>query len=445
MLWGYPGDRFNDLGDSRHKVVSGMVTKILVVSVVSTNEDYTMVAELKITAAEDFGFEYKFASIADLRVETEEDPKTGKQKVSKVFVEDEPLDASTRFWTSLFARYGFNSSMFKYFSHDEAFKRISEVESNDRMRLCIERGSSNRLLAVSNTAKPVVSFTELHDLLGRYGGRNVTYVDGIVESTHSPRNGGGDMMIGPDVFRNEYVMGCPIDGYGMPNVWLSLLRLLCTNGVIAATKAFKTGVALGKSGDDVGPALVRVLDGFNSEEGYSAIRMRIESAQKSWASVYEAQALQGLLYTLHAKRMIDDVGAVAAPKGTRIAELYKRGRDHIVIGDDDDAVMSAPIFAAFDALVGSPTKTYGIANLNGLAQKRQRTLPVACSVYELINFATEVATHYSQPSGARHLNAHIGGLLTSEYDMEGTREKFSNFADFHVDQKLVSGVTGSKT
>ena len=113
-------------------------------------------------------FEYAYASVGDLAVQTSTDAKSGKRVASQVLVNDEPIKPTERFWTSLYARYGFNKSFFKYFRHDEVFQRISEVESKDRMRLCIERDADkgeNRLLAVSNPAKPIVRHEDLIETL----------------------------------------------------------------------------------------------------------------------------------------------------------------------------------------------------------------------------------------------------------------------------------------
>jgi hypothetical protein len=100
-------------------------------------------------------FEYKYMPIRDLAVKTEEDQKTGKPVVQGVIVDDERHDVTERFWTSMFARYGFNKAFFRFFNHEEVFNRISEVESADRMRLCIERDANgkSRLLGVSSPTK----------------------------------------------------------------------------------------------------------------------------------------------------------------------------------------------------------------------------------------------------------------------------------------------------
>jgi hypothetical protein len=84
-------------------------------------------------------FDYTTVSIGDLRVSSSIDAKSGRHKVAAVLVRDEPVQPSQRFWNSIFSKYGFGNSFFKYYSHEEVFTRISETDKNDQMRLCIER------------------------------------------------------------------------------------------------------------------------------------------------------------------------------------------------------------------------------------------------------------------------------------------------------------------
>ena len=166
----------------------------------------------EVRGGDNIGFDYKFVPVGKLQVETAEDPQNGKLRVTTVLVEDEPIKPSNRFWLSLFARYGFNSAFFKYFDHHEVFKRISERESNDRMRICIERGDrGSRLLAVSNPAKPISDFDDLHCLISQYDGNKVSYSDGLIESFHKPRNF-GNFEIAGDVFSPNFLLSYPIDG-----------------------------------------------------------------------------------------------------------------------------------------------------------------------------------------------------------------------------------------
>jgi hypothetical protein len=73
-------------------------------------------------------FDYLAAPVNALTVQTEPDKRTGKPVVTSVLVKDEPLKPSERFWRSLYARYGFNDSIFRYFRHHEVFERIAQVE-----------------------------------------------------------------------------------------------------------------------------------------------------------------------------------------------------------------------------------------------------------------------------------------------------------------------------
>ncbi len=391
-------------------------------------------------AAKECSFDYDFLSVADLAVQTSEHPKTGKKIVDRVMVKDEPLKPTDRFWVSLFSRYGFNSSFFKYFDHAEVFDRISKIESNDRMRLCIERDSdgAGTILGVSNPTKPIVVYDELMDMLTRYNGEGVMYHNGIVESTHTPRSGANQFYVMGDAHMNRFLLATPIDGYGAPNIYLSILRLICQNGTIGYAKAFRAGLSLGKADDDVGPSMTRALDGFNNDEGYAALRQRIEVSAASWCSVHESATLYKLLVKLAHQQNLGDFGGVT-PAGAKKIAAYLNDAE----GDDSVEGIGSPVLKAFHALTGDTSKIYGLANLDALSVKRQRTLPVNCKVYDAINFATEVATHYATPAGSRALNAWVGTLVTEEYDMENTADKFGDFADFHVTQKGLAGLTGS--
>lgn len=401
----------------------------------------TAIAPIDAIAAHECSFDYDFLSVGDLRVETIEDPKTGKETVSKVLVKDEPLKPTDRFWVSLFARYGFNSAFFKYFDHATVFNRISEVEKSDRMRLCIERDAQGggTLLGVSNPSKPIVVYDELMDMLGRYQGQQVMYHNGIVESTHTPRSGANQFAVAGDHFANRFMLATPIDGYGAPNIYLSLLRLACSNGVVGYAKAFRASLALGKADDDVSPSLTRALDGFGNDEGYAAIRQRMEAAASSWCSVNEAQALYTMLIKLHNRRAIEDMGGMTPAGATQIGKLLGAVPDQSL----SDESVGSPILKAYHAMTGDTSRLYGLANLDSLSVKRKRTLPVKCRVMDAINFATEVATHYATPEGARMLQGWVGGLVTDEYDMEGTADQYGEFSDFLIEKKTEAGLTGS--
>jgi hypothetical protein len=390
-------------------------------------------------------FEYKYMPIRDLALKTEEDQKTGKPVVQGVIVDDERHDVTERFWTSMFARYGFNKAFFRFFNHEEVFNRISEVESADRMRLCIERDANgkSRLLGVSSPTKAIVPYDELVGTLERFGGDKINYHNGVVESMHTPRAGQNNFDIAGDIMSNRFVMSAPIDGYGQPSIYLSLMRQICTNGMIGYSKAFRSSLALGKGADDATTQITRALDTYGNDEGFAAIRQRVEAATQSWASVHETEELYKLLIRLHGRKQI--IGA-DDPELAHGAALCKFARQkQRMVGESEDSVIGTPLLSAFHSMTGDTSMLYGLANLDSLSVKRKRTLPVKCTVYDVINFATEVATHYSAPEASRGLQAHVGTLISEEYDMEGTKDRFGEFADFHVTAKLATPeLTGSK-
>ena len=167
-------------------------------------------------------FEYGYARVRDFAVKTREieenKNRPGRRKLSKTIVEsvsvnDQPLQPSRRFWTSLQCRFGFNSNIFRYFRHDEVFDRISQRAPDDRIRFCIERDTESnkgRLLAVTNPTSSCVNYQRLRELLGNYDGKGVSYSDGIVRSVHSPKVGGNEFQIAGDSFCNQFVIDTPI-------------------------------------------------------------------------------------------------------------------------------------------------------------------------------------------------------------------------------------------
>lgn len=371
-------------------------------------------------------FEYGVARIKDLAVRTAVD-RAGKSEVREVMLDGEPVRPSKRFWTSLHLRFGFTSNIFRYFSHAEVFDRISDVAANDRIRYCVEHDGDGpgRLMAVTSPTAALMPHDDLRELLDRYDAQEIQYSNGVVRSRHAPRFSGTFKVAG-DGFQNKFVLETPIDGFGRPSVYLSLLRLVCSNGAVGYSRAFRSELSVGRGDDGVAFALTRVLDGFNNEEGYAALRQRFEMATRSWASVAEANRLYKMLARLHNRGEIR--GRAAVPTAG---------------GDSGEECGRSPLFHAYHKLTGDLTSIYGMANLNTLSVKRQRTLPTACRVYDLLNFASEVGTHHATESGNRQVQAFIGDLISGEYDLEGTVDQFGDWRDFFVGNESTTATLAS--
>jgi len=380
--------------------------------------------------------DYTFATVGDLAVKTVTDPKTGRPVVEHMLVHDEPVKPTNRWWQSLYSRFGFNQAIFKFFPHEEVFQRISTVEPRDRLRLCIERDTESgesRLLACSNPAKPVVRHDALVEMLSRYEGQKIRYCDGVVQSTHIPRAGANSFQIGGDEFANRFVISSPIDGYGQPSIFLSLLRQICSNGAVGFAPAFRSTLALGRGEDDVMFSIIRALDGFGNDEGYAALRQRFEAAAVSWASVYEAQSLYRKLVRMLSRKQVGWDGAATA--GDPGAAGLPANQSDLSLSAEVLEVGS-PTIAAFHRMTGDVSQLYGLANMDALSVKRQRTLPVKARVLDLLNFASELATHHLEEQGARAAQGWLGTLISGEYDLENSVGEFGDFQDFFMDRKL---------
>jgi hypothetical protein len=373
-------------------------------------------------------FEYGVSRLRDIKVHTGVN-KAGHTVVDHLTLNDRPVKQSNRFWLSLQCRFGFTQNIFKYFGHEEVFERISKKAPNDELRWCIENNESAvmpTMLAVTNPRASAVRHDDLSNLFNRFGNEEVSYANGIVRSTHAPRYDAPFSIAGDD-FRSKFV----IDGFGRPAIYLSLLRQICANGAVAYTPAFRSELSTGKGVEGATFALVRALEGFNNEEGFAALRQRFESSTRSWASVAEVNRLYKLLLRLfHGKQLSSNTPSKGKKK---------------VIGGDGASLLDGAFFSDFHKMTGDLTQIYGLANIDALSVKRQRTLPAACRVYDLLNFTSELATHHAGEAGARNLQAFIGQVVSAEYDLEGTADQFANWKDFFIkDEAAIDTITKAK-
>ena len=150
-------------------------------------------------------FEYGTSRIQDMVVRASSDPN-GNKRVQSIELSGRPVQPTKRFWKSLHLRFGFTENIFRYFSHDEVFERISRVAPNDRIRWCIQKDENGdeSLLGVSNPTSPLIPYDEVTDLLRRYDAEEVKYANGMITSRHATRAGDAFMIAGDD-YRNKYM------------------------------------------------------------------------------------------------------------------------------------------------------------------------------------------------------------------------------------------------
>ena len=351
---------------------------------------------------ESAAFTYGVSTVADLKIREVKRSDSGRVTLNKIEIDGRSVIATRRFWRSFFTRFGIAENVFRYFEPHEVFERISRKNEDDSFRFCISNQklgdvSTSRLLAVTSLKRPVIRHGEIADLVSRYGATDISYRDGLVTSFHAPRGGSRQFAIGGDQFRDRFCLETPIDGYGHPRLFLSMMRLVCSNGMIGYTRAFRSDISVGKKMDH---CIARALESFDNDDGYAALRQRFESSQTSWASVYECLQLGAVL------------------------ERIQR----------ENQTTSRGLLARFRSIAGNMSELYGLANLDALSDKRKRILPSKARVYDLINFASEVATHHATAEGANRVQAYIGSLIADEFDLEGTATDAPDFDAFFLDE-----------
>jgi hypothetical protein len=366
------------------------------------------------------GVDYTIQSIKDLKVNSQKN-KNGKMEVTSIEVEGKYCEPSQRFWDSICSRFGFGPSIFRYFTHAEVFERINNTVPNDRIRLTVQLTPSEAenadtfkpiLLGTSSPDKNILDHTTLIDVMNKIDTRTIEFRGGVIVSRHPPRTD-TSFDIGGEEHQTRLTLEAPIDGYGKPSVYLSLLRMVCKNGLIAYSKAFHSGINIGDV--QIGATLLRILESYSNEDGFVALRNRIESSQKSWTSVNEIVRLAQLIWRLE----ISDF------KPSVIIGSYEMSIDKV----EKNEVRNDVLADLYD-LSGDIKEIYGVAQLDSISKKRMRTLPTKATVYKTMNLATEIATHWLRPNAARKFHGYVGELVSQEFDLEGSCEEFPTFNDF---------------
>lgn len=319
----------------------------------------------------------------------------GKEVMDRINFKGDELEISDRFLNSMCSLLRISKSVFSLFEPNEVLSRAKDRLKLDKVRLTSVDG---RALALTKFGKPIVDINAHGKILDNFGCQKAEYVDGVVRSYHTPSIPSGSEIFG-DKFAHQFVIDTPVDGYGLPAAFASILRLVCSNGLVGYSPAFKSEINLGR-GENPMAIMERFIESYNNEEAYDAMRRRVEASRTSPASVYEVNKLQKILSAQGMRSLHNDVNFRQSIDGSM----------HIL----------SDITRKLDQMAGDPLDKYGVVSFNALDDKRMRMLPVDCTVYDIINLATEVSSHRADEIQSRKINAHIGDLITKQYDLEGT-------------------------
>jgi hypothetical protein len=371
---------------------------------------------------------YKLGSFDTMQVTDTDD----KGKATAVEIRGEQFVPTRRFWNSMTSNYGslgLSEKLFNLFSHEEVFDRLSARCNEGFGYTTYEHEGQNFLLGARKPSKAYADHDGVMKMLQDVDAKDVEFNEhnGTLTAWHNP-NHIGKFEIGGDEMIPKFVSEIPIDGFGKPSMFLSMIRTVCTNGLIGYGKAFRSEVNLGRgdAGVEVIHSIRRTINSYNNEEGFEALQNRLEEATNSWASVREVAQLRKLLSNT----------AMIEPTSPKVP-----GRFDIEVPSTFENAPAYKANRAYTDLVGDIQLLYGLASDEALGEKRLATMPSKCTMYELMNFATEVSTHFVEDKTAsRKLQACVGKFLSSEYDLEGTVEAYPTFRDWHIgDSNLREG------
>lgn len=293
---------------------------------------------------------------------------------------DREYRLSRRFFSSFARRMKFSSNVFNYFSPQEFLTRVAERNPEVAFQATFDNASDELLGVIDPDRKLLPAHLACKVIADDPRTEKISYRDGVWEAEmsldetfHVPQAG--------DYIR-KLQLHYPVDGVGMPCIYLATMRQVCSNGAVAAVSQFRTDIEVN---DESGTHLGKLLKSFSNDYGFSAMSERLIAAQDTVASVNEFLTIDAL---------------IAANVSDKNAYRVIHDRLNDVAGD--------------------PCYQYAVTSLQSIPRKKQSLMPVVCSVNDLLNFCSELTTHHGELlHRPRAFDEKAGQMLSQEFDLEG--------------------------
>jgi len=370
--------------------------------------------------------QYQTVSIKDIMVHRDPGSANSASRVTGMEINgvDAPVNCTDRFINSFLGLFGLSKSIFNLFDHAEVVERLLLRGKGDKVRLAMQMNKDDTFtaLAAIKPSKPYVEAFDLYDLLKKMDipDSEIGYTLGVVRSTHVPSvMGNSEVDIVGDAAVRRFVMDIPIDGYGAPSAYLSIIRQVCSNGMIGEAPAFRSQVNIGDSGNvingnvvhDAIPTIRKFVESHNNEEGFHVLTDRMRTAGKTPASLDEFNRLYRLV------------------TGNSMDSLHRRMVTQTTSATD----LSSDVSQVMYSLAGKDLMDkYGLVSLDQLSPKKRKLVPVECTVMDLINVASELATHRANDYQNKKISGFVGQTLAEEFDLEGAEAEFSKSTDLYM-------------
>jgi len=305
----------------------------------------------------------------------------------------EVFKITPRFLSSLARKYRFSSNIFNYFTGEEVFTRILERNPETRFKITFDQ-EQMKALGVVDADKKILPVSIACDVISSDPRvSSMVYGSGVISTRLNMNEGFG--ISRDSKYRRLMTLNYPVDGVGMPMIYLGFERQICANGAVAMVNQFRTEIEVS---DQHGTHLSRMLRSFSNEAGFQALEDRVRSAQETRASVRELMDLQDLV-------------------GRQVT----------------DTVSASRLRYRLEEMAGDPCSRYGTTALSNIQKKRRSLLPVDCSVNDLINFSSELTTHFGDQVRDRSaFDMAMGEMLAQEFDLENMYSYRGQARAFHI-------------
>ena len=286
---------------------------------------------------------------------------------------------SNRFYKTLAAELDVPYGVFGLFTPLEVMTRAAEKKPDLQLRLTVDTAQGEALGLTQNKGLPMpVKYIEnvLHEDRRlrevEYGGGVLSAMLDLDEAWEVPNDSAYHVRVRCRV---------PVDGVGMPDMSLATWRQVCANGAVAEAPLFRTRMEIK---DNSGEHFRRLLASFSNPSGVEMLQERMCVAAGTKASVGEVMLLEGL-----------------------IRRSVANARNQMLLRE------------RLNEIAENPCVRYGVTDLANIGLKKRPLLPVGCCVADLLNFASELATHHAEllkPDSTLHTFA--GTVLAKGFDLE---------------------------
>ena len=314
-------------------------------------------------------------------------------KIKSLVIDNSAYKLSDRFYKTLAGELGIPYGVFGFFTPLEVMERAAAKVPDLQLRVTVDTEGRQALGLTQNKGLPMpINYIEnvLHNDKRLTG---VEYSDGVLSAMldlDDPWDVPNDSTYGMRVRCRV-----PVDGVGMPDMSLATWRQVCSNGAVAETSLFRTKMEIK---DNSGEHFRRLLASFSNPSGVEMLQERMCNAAETKASVGEVVLLEGL-----------------------IRRSVANARNQMLLRE------------RLNDVADNPCVRYGVTDLANIGQKKRPLLPVGCSVADLLNFASELASHHAEllkPESTLHSFA--GTVLSKDFDLEDLYPNAVRTSNFYL-------------